>query len=75
MLLAGFGYWWIIVAFIDSGLWRICARVPNASKAANQEGVDEDIINEERHVEAANFEDYPIRIYGAKKNFRNFTKC
>lgn len=75
VLLAGIGYWWLIVAFIDSGFWKMCARVPSASRAAEQDGVDEDIINEEKQVEAASTEQYPIRIYGAKKNFSNFNKC
>ena len=53
----------------------MCSRVPNASK--NQAGldVDEDITNEEKHVEISSVEQYPIRIYGAKKNFSSFNKC
>jgi len=48
MLLAGIGFWWLFVGFIDSGLWKICARVPNAEQATGFEDIDEDIVNEDK---------------------------
>jgi len=75
VLLIGIAYWWFIVLLIDSGLWKICSRVPNTPSVKGSQDVDEDIINEEKVVEGSKPENYPIRIFGAKKNFRQFNKC
>ena len=46
-------YWWFIVLLIDSGIWKIFSRVPNASPALSNQNVDEDIVNEDKLVESS----------------------
>lgn len=68
--------YWLIIAFIDSSLWKLCVRVPPPSNNFDTTGVDEDIIQEEQNVkDSASNDNMPIKIYGAKKNFANWTKC
>lgn len=74
MLIALVG-WWIVIAFIDSSLWKLCAKVPTSKPPQDLTGIDEDIINEEKSVEQNSDEKVPIKIYGAKKNFSNWVKC
>lgn len=75
MILIAFVFWWLLVIFIDSSLWKNCVRIPRSNEPFHID-VDEDIVNEEKKVEAqiANTE-LPIKIIGAKKNFSNFTGC
>lgn len=72
--------WWLIIAFIDSSLWKLCVRVPapealTEMKESSDEPIDEDIIKEEKNVENCSETEMPIKIYGANKNFSNFDKC
>lgn len=73
MLIALVG-WWIVIAFIDSSLWKLCAKVP-PPKPQDMTGIDEDITNEEKQVEKSSDDKAPIKIYGAKKNYSNWVKC